>query len=215
MVEAMTVARQAGADQLVSGTCSLLMSAPTGNSPCTARASPRCSRCGTGPPPRSPRTCSPADCVRSSPASTRPRPRPTSPGPGMTRNSSGSYRLGSTRVVSAVSSTPSSWTDPGSTPVWTSSSARSSSGTGSFSPTSSRPERSDGISYGRGSDTGGEVGARRHHVGVDDRGQGLDAVDEARPGSHERGVGIHRPHRHPRRQVTGLPELRGDLDRGG
>ncbi len=30
-----------------------------------------------------------------------------------------------------------------------------------------------------------------------------------------RGVGIHRPHRHLRRQVTGLPDPRGDLDRGG
>jgi len=52
------------------------------------------------------------------------------------------------RVVSAASSTPSSWTDPGSTPVWTSSSARSSSGTGSCSPTSSRPERRPGSASG-------------------------------------------------------------------
>jgi hypothetical protein len=71
--------------------------------------------------------------------------RRSSPDGGMTRNCCGSYRPGWTRVVSAVSSTPSSWTVPGSPPVWTSSSA---SGTGSCSPTFSRPERRPGSASG-------------------------------------------------------------------
>ena len=46
-----------------------------------------------------------------------------------------------------------------------------------------------------------DVGSGRDRAGVTDAGEGFDTVDQPRPGAGKRGVGVHRPDRHPLKQV--------------